>query len=289
VIPLLREGASHDLGEGGEDRVLQLREHQTDQAGPFAAQLGGPLVAQHVQAVRTASRVASETPGFPFRTRLTVASDTPTLRATSASLRDMTQVYDQLLQTSCVHCSAATPPALPPGMSRVGQGTVQAIKSGCHRPIGNGTPERGWGHKRGGADGTEGSDGTAQRRAGRRRGAARRGRLRGASVRSGPRRSLGYRRDRVGRRRADAHPARRRPPPRLAAGRRHLAAHGRAGRHPGRRRVALVRRRAPTARLPRAGPPPSPPSSGTGSSTTATACWTRWSSPWPPPRSAGWC
>jgi hypothetical protein len=165
----------------------------------------------------------------------------------------MTQVYDQPLQTSCVHLQRGDAACPPPGhvtrRSRHGSGDQVGLPPADRKR----NAGAGLGHKRGGADGTEGSDGTAQRRAGRRRGAARRGRLRGASVRSGPRRSLGDRRDRVRRRRSDAHPARGRPPPRLAAGRRHLSAHGRAGRHPGRRRVALVRRRAPTARLPRAG------------------------------------
>ena len=49
VKPLLREGAADDLGERREDRVLQLGQHQPDQPGPLAAQLGGALVAQHVQ------------------------------------------------------------------------------------------------------------------------------------------------------------------------------------------------------------------------------------------------
>src|SRR5580692_3331232 len=45
-------------------------------------------------AVRTAARVASEIPGRPFRTRLTVASLTPACLATSASLRATLQFYD---------------------------------------------------------------------------------------------------------------------------------------------------------------------------------------------------
>ena len=53
-------------------------------------------------AVSTASRVASEMPGLPLRTRLTVASLTPTYLATSASRREgarvMLQRYDILTQ-----------------------------------------------------------------------------------------------------------------------------------------------------------------------------------------------
>ena len=49
-------------------------------------------------AVRTAARVVSEIPGFPFRTRLTVASLTPACFATSASLPAMPQVYVKGLQ-----------------------------------------------------------------------------------------------------------------------------------------------------------------------------------------------
>src|SRR5712671_2541207 len=49
-------------------------------------------------AVSTAARVASEIPGFPFRTRLTVASLTPACFATSASLPAMPQDYCKILQ-----------------------------------------------------------------------------------------------------------------------------------------------------------------------------------------------
>src|SRR6202163_1636142 len=45
-------------------------------------------------AVRTAPRVASEIPGRPLRTRLTVASLTPACLATSARLRATLQFYD---------------------------------------------------------------------------------------------------------------------------------------------------------------------------------------------------
>src|SRR6478672_7627412 len=51
-------------------------------------------------AVRTAARVASEIPGFPFRTRLTVASLTPACLATSASLPTTLQDYCKILQHS---------------------------------------------------------------------------------------------------------------------------------------------------------------------------------------------
>src|SRR6202035_5765284 len=53
-------------------------------------------------AVRTAARVASEIPGRPFRTRLTVASLTPACLATSESLRGTLQFYDN----SCKRLSA---------------------------------------------------------------------------------------------------------------------------------------------------------------------------------------
>src|SRR6478752_1827384 len=51
-------------------------------------------------AVRTAARVGSETPGLPFRTRLTVASLTPACLATSASLPATAQDYGKRLQES---------------------------------------------------------------------------------------------------------------------------------------------------------------------------------------------
>src|SRR5712692_3351138 len=49
-------------------------------------------------AVRTAARVASEIPGLPFRTRLTVASLTPACFATSASFPATLQLYDKTVQ-----------------------------------------------------------------------------------------------------------------------------------------------------------------------------------------------
>ena len=45
----LRQRRGHHLGQRREDRVLQLGQHQADQPAAFAAQLGGTLVAQHVQ------------------------------------------------------------------------------------------------------------------------------------------------------------------------------------------------------------------------------------------------
>ena len=76
---LLRERSADHLGEGREDRVLQLGQHQPDEPGPLAAQLGRSLVAEHVER-REHRAVASETPGLPLSTRLTVASLTPTWR-----------------------------------------------------------------------------------------------------------------------------------------------------------------------------------------------------------------
>src|SRR3954464_14961184 len=49
-------------------------------------------------AVRTAARVASETPGLPFSTRLTVASLTRAWRAISKSLPGMLQAYGKFAQ-----------------------------------------------------------------------------------------------------------------------------------------------------------------------------------------------
>jgi hypothetical protein len=48
-VPLLSQGGLDDLSERREDRVVQLRHHQADQAGAAFAQLGRPLVTQHVQ------------------------------------------------------------------------------------------------------------------------------------------------------------------------------------------------------------------------------------------------
>ena len=87
--PLLGKCAADDVGERREDRVLQLGQHQADQSGPLARSLVGRSYPRTSSAVSTACRVASETPGLPLRTRLTVASLTPTLVATSASRLDM--------------------------------------------------------------------------------------------------------------------------------------------------------------------------------------------------------
>ena len=46
---LLGEGAADDVGDGREDRVLQLGQDEPDEAGPFAAQLSRSLVAEHVE------------------------------------------------------------------------------------------------------------------------------------------------------------------------------------------------------------------------------------------------
>ena len=46
---LLGERPADDLGERREDRVLELGQHEPDEPGPFAAQLGRALVAEHVE------------------------------------------------------------------------------------------------------------------------------------------------------------------------------------------------------------------------------------------------
>ena len=46
---LLGECAADDLGEGREDRVLELRQDEPDEPGALAAQLGRPLVAEDVE------------------------------------------------------------------------------------------------------------------------------------------------------------------------------------------------------------------------------------------------
>src|SRR6188508_702175 len=58
-------------------------------------------------AVRTAARVASEIPGRPFRTRLTVASLTPACLAMSLSLPATLQDYGKLLQEFASAAKAA--------------------------------------------------------------------------------------------------------------------------------------------------------------------------------------
>ena len=47
--PALREGDAHDLGERREDRVLELRQHEADEARALAPELGRPLVAHDVE------------------------------------------------------------------------------------------------------------------------------------------------------------------------------------------------------------------------------------------------
>ena len=49
VKPVLGERATDDVGEGREDRVLQLGQDEPDEPGPLAAQLRRPLVAEHVE------------------------------------------------------------------------------------------------------------------------------------------------------------------------------------------------------------------------------------------------
>ena len=46
---VLGEGPADDVGDGREDRVLQLGQDETDEARPFAAQLRRSLVAEHVE------------------------------------------------------------------------------------------------------------------------------------------------------------------------------------------------------------------------------------------------
>ena len=48
-VPLLGQDRLDDLRERGEDRVVQLRHDQPDQAGAALAQAGRPFVPQHVQ------------------------------------------------------------------------------------------------------------------------------------------------------------------------------------------------------------------------------------------------
>jgi hypothetical protein len=94
-------------------------------------------------AVSTASRVDADTPGLPFSTRLTVASLTPTLRATSASLLDMPAMLRECTQELD---SAATEPtsrcvkALP-----VRRGQSEHQEEEALRP----TPVEGTGRERG--------------------------------------------------------------------------------------------------------------------------------------------
>ena len=47
--PVLGEGAADDVGERRKDRVLQLGEHEPDEPGALAAELGRPLVAEDVE------------------------------------------------------------------------------------------------------------------------------------------------------------------------------------------------------------------------------------------------
>ena len=47
--PVLGQRVTDDVGQRGEDGVLQLGQHQADQPGPLPPQLGRALVAEHVQ------------------------------------------------------------------------------------------------------------------------------------------------------------------------------------------------------------------------------------------------
>ena len=47
--PALRERDAHDLGQRREDRVLELRQHEADEARALAPELGRPLVAHDVE------------------------------------------------------------------------------------------------------------------------------------------------------------------------------------------------------------------------------------------------
>ncbi len=60
----MRERAADDLGQGREDRVLQFGQHQADQPGPFAAQLGRALVTQDVQGRQDRFPGAAGNPGL---------------------------------------------------------------------------------------------------------------------------------------------------------------------------------------------------------------------------------
>ena len=95
VKPALRKRAADDLGQRREYRVLQFREHQADQPGPLAAQLRGPLVAEHVEGGQHgfAGRVRDARPAVedPADGRL----GPPTFAATSASRRVGVRIMPQ--------------------------------------------------------------------------------------------------------------------------------------------------------------------------------------------------
>ena len=59
-------------------------------------------------AVSTVARVASETPGFPLRTRLTVASLTPACLAMSERFAATLQLYGRFLQDPCERSQASS-------------------------------------------------------------------------------------------------------------------------------------------------------------------------------------
>ncbi len=45
----MHDTPGQDLGEGRENRVLQLGQDEPDQTGPVSPELGRPLVAEHVE------------------------------------------------------------------------------------------------------------------------------------------------------------------------------------------------------------------------------------------------
>jgi len=60
----LRQRSADDLGQRREDRVLQFGQHQADQPGPFAAQLGRALIAEHVERRKDGLPGAGGDPGL---------------------------------------------------------------------------------------------------------------------------------------------------------------------------------------------------------------------------------
>ena len=48
-VAALGQRAPDDVGEGGEDRILELGQHQPDEPAAVAAQLGRPFVAEDVE------------------------------------------------------------------------------------------------------------------------------------------------------------------------------------------------------------------------------------------------
>ena len=71
-IATLGERAADDVGEGGEDRVLELRQHQTNEPAALAPELRRPFIAEHVEGDEHRLPRRLGDPALPFRTRLTV-------------------------------------------------------------------------------------------------------------------------------------------------------------------------------------------------------------------------